>query len=907
MNTVSGSGTSHPSRKTSGNFHQLFEEQVKQLFGLASVGSVGALLGGVALVIALWNVVPNTRLITWFLCYSAALSLRYALVRAFHKASPTGTEIVWWNNRFHFLAATGGLFWGLTALFLFPENSLEHQFILAVIVAGISCAAAVVFSPTNCYVTMIMTETLPFSARFLYEGGKSGTVIGAVILLFAAVLIITGRRLHKANEDSLRLGYEKDQLVDSLWSQKVVAEDLNRSLNVEIAERIRSEESSRESERRYRTLVETARDVIWTINLEFRYTYVSPSVVDILGYTAEEIMAMNPLDTVTPETRDRLLAIFHREMELEKETPGQRSEALIEEIEQYHRDGSIRIVEIAVSFMRDADGRAIGILGISRDISERKQAAEDLERALATATRLRAEAEAANLAKSEFLANVSHELRTPLNAIIGFSELLIDKVFGELNGKQLRHLNHVLNSGHHLLQLINEILDLSKVESGKMELRPTKTHVRRLMENALLMVRETALEKRLTIALNVGNELSKTYLKLDQVKMKQIMFNLLSNAAKFTPAGGSIEIEAGIESQELKVSVRDTGIGIRSEDRERIFDSFQQVDSSYARLQPGTGLGLSLTRRLVELHGGSIWAESEGEGKGSTFTFVMPLVVETSDAQVLQEAPPSNDLPAGENATFDSKGFGIDRPRILVVEDDPATSEVIGHYLSEAGYAVVQAFDGYEAIKAASEEALLAITLDVIMPRRDGFDTLIELKRSPDTKDIPVVFVTIYDDRKLALALGAVDLITKPVDKERLLSILRRLEAEKARNGLTIMIVEDDPISLDHLSELLSSKGYGVIPALGGKQGLKIAATRRPDAIILDLLMPDMTGFEVAELLRGTPATSDTPIIVYTAKDLTEEDEARLRTQVQGIALKSSPDEELLKQLDMLNVANCSS
>lgn len=779
MKAVRGSGTPHGSRETRVTSHQLFEEQVKQLYALAGIGTAGALVGGMALVIALWNAVPHMWLVAWILCYAGVLSLRSVLIRAFRDSSPTGNEIIWWNNRFHILVAMGGLFWGATAVFLFPVNSLEHQFILAVIVAGVSYAATVVYSPTNCYVTMVLTITIPLSARFFYEGGPIGRVPGSVILLFALVLILAGRRLHKANKDSLILRFEKDRLLDSMWSQKVVAEDLNRSLKSEIAERIRVEDSLRESERRYRTLVETAQDIIWTISLDFRYTYVSPSVTDILGYTADEIMAMNPLDTVTPQTRKRVLDIYRREMELEAKAPGQRSEALIEEIEQYHKDGSIIIVEMTVTFLRDDEGKPVGILGISRDISERKQAAEQLERALATATRLRAEAEAANVAKSEFLANVSHELRTPLNAIIGFSEILLDKVFGELNDKQLRYINHVLNSGHHLLRLINDILDLSRVESGKMELLATGTHVRPLMENSLSMIRETALKNRLTTTLRIGKELERTCLRLDQVKLKQIMVNLLSNAVKFTPAGGSIEIDASLEAGALKVRVCDTGIGLNPGDRDRIFHSFHQVDSSYARLQPGTGLGLALTRRLVELHGGRIWVESEGEGRGSTFTFAIPAIVEKSGEQDVEDESISGVLSAGEQTPAKSNDFQNHRPRVLVVEDDPATSELIGNYLSDAGYVVVEAFDGSQALKEASRQPLLAITLDVIMPIRDGFDTLIELKRSVETRDIPVVLVTIYDDKKLALALGAADLITKPVDKEQLLSVLRRLEARK--------------------------------------------------------------------------------------------------------------------------------
>ena len=232
----------------------------------------------------------------------------------------------------------------------------------------------------------------------------------------------------------------------------------------------------------------------------------------------------------------------------------------------------------------------------------------------------------ADVAKSSFLAQMSHELRTPLNAIIGFSEILEDQTFGPLNERQLRYIGHVNASGRHLLELINQILDLSKVEAGKMELHVSRVNIPQLLESGFIMIMEKARKHRIEIALRIESELSKTQIQADELKLRQIVFNLLSNAAKFTPDGGRIELSAWKEGSELIVSVSDNGIGLKPKDLEHIFVAFEQLDSSYARRQQGTGLGLTLAQSLVELHGGRIWAESEGEGKGSKFTFAIPII-----------------------------------------------------------------------------------------------------------------------------------------------------------------------------------------------------------------------------------------------------------------------------------------
>jgi PAS domain S-box-containing protein len=404
-------------------------------------------------------------------------------------------------------------------------------------------------------------------------------------------------------------------------------------LNREIFERIRIEDALDESERRYRTLVETAKDIIWTVDLNLRFTYVSPAVRRMLGYTPEDTLAMEPLEIVAPDSRESMRQALAQELLLANEETGEVFSSRSVEIEYQHKDGSGRWMEVTLTWLRGPENTPLGLLGISRDMTHRKEADEILQKALATAAQLRDEAEAANHAKGDFLASMSHELRTPLNAIIGFSEILEDQTFGDLNKRQLRYVNHVLTSGRHLLLVINDILDLAKIESGKMDLQLSRVNVRRLLESSLVMIKEKAFKHHLRVSLHVDSELTDRDILADELKLKQIMFNLLSNAAKFTPDGGAITVDAAADSGNVNVKVSDTGIGVNAVDRERIFGTFEQVDSRYSRAQQGTGLGLSLSRRMAELHHGRIWAESDGEGKGSTFILLIPLVPAESAAQ----------------------------------------------------------------------------------------------------------------------------------------------------------------------------------------------------------------------------------------------------------------------------------
>ncbi len=406
------------------------------------------------------------------------------------------------------------------------------------------------------------------------------------------------------------------------------------------------------------------------------------------------------------------------------------------------------------------------ILATVRDITERKRQEQELQRALTIASQLQKEAEAASAAKSEFLANMSHELRTPLNAVIGFSEILEDQWAGKLNEKQLEYVKHIFSGGHHLLELINDILDLAKVEAGKMEMRVSRVNVGDLLEHCLTMIREKAIKHRFALESHLDEELMGAQIRADEVKLKQIAVNLLSNAAKFTPDGGTIRLEALKQGTELIVGVSDTGVGIKQEDHQRIFEAFEQVDSTYSRQQEGTGLGLALTRRLVELHGGRIWVESEGDGKGSTFTFAIPFV--EADASHT-EVSPSSAMEAGGmsglslNVALDD----ADRPRVLVVEDNPANMKLARNLLEAGGYLVQEAWTAEEGIRMALESSPDLILMDISLPGMDGLTATGILKHDPKTSEIPVVALTAHamrDDEQRTREAGCNAYLTKPVD-----------------------------------------------------------------------------------------------------------------------------------------------
>ncbi len=400
----------------------------------------------------------------------------------------------------------------------------------------------------------------------------------------------------------------------------------------------------------------------------------------------------------------------------------------------------------------------------TRTEQELKESHNSLKASLAEASVLRVQAEAASAAKSEFLANMSHELRSPLTAVIGFSDLLGDQLFGRLNEKQSGYVREISDAGHHLLRLINDILDLAKIEAGKIDIRLCTVDLSELLDHCRTMIREMAIKRGLNLNLKVSEDLKEKKIQADDVRLKQMVINLLSNAVKFTPAGGTIQLEAERRGEDIEISVSDTGIGLKTADRERIFHAFEQLDSSFSKQEQGTGLGLALVRTLVELHGGSVSVESDGEGMGSTFRLIFPYIKAEKDAEV-QLALESLGLPA--RARPDLSVEDKDRPKVLVVEDNESNMNLATNLLEAGGYNVLQAFSAEEAIKRAEPEKPSLILMDISLPGMDGLTATKMLKSNPATAHIPVVALTanaMKDYEVRAKDAGCDSCLLKPID-----------------------------------------------------------------------------------------------------------------------------------------------
>ncbi|HGJ63922.1 TPA: response regulator, partial [bacterium] len=470
------------------------------------------------------------------------------------------------------------------------------------------------------------------------------------------------------------------------------------------------------------------------------------------------------------------------------------------------------------------------------------------------------------------------ELRTPLNAIIGFAEILRDGICGELNEDQKSAVLDIHESGKHLLQMINDILDLSKVEAGKMEIQPEEFSFGTAINEIYSIVKDMVHKKGLDFHLSIADNLPNAF--ADQIKFKQIMYNLLSNAIKFTPQGW-IEVNLKYDDDNFIVSVSDTGIGIDRKDHEVIFDEFKQVDSSQSRQFEGTGLGLALTKRLVELHGGKIWVESEGLGKGSKFIFTIPRIYSEDTLHKPIISAESHELMKIKPSQNKEK-------IILIVEDNPHASQLLSIYLNEIGYGTEIVADGDEAIKKALELKPFAITLDIMLPKKDGWQIMQELKGYPETKDIPIIIISIVDDQGFGFSMGAIGYLVKPIDKDQLTSILNKLEIKtQQKNGNPVILIIDDNYEDIRLMEsILSNEGYIVLHSDNGNDGIKKAIDVKPDLIILDLIMPNVNGFDVVKALKEHFGTKNIPIIISSMKELDAEDRQRLNSKVLSIINK---------------------
>jgi DNA-binding response OmpR family regulator len=467
---------------------------------------------------------------------------------------------------------------------------------------------------------------------------------------------------------------------------------------------------------------------------------------------------------------------------------------------------------------------------------------------------------------------MSHELRTPLNAVIGFSEVLLEKMFGEINRKQEEYLGDILGSGRHLLALINDILDLAKIESGHMELDLGTFELPAVLNSTFTLIRERATRHSIHVSLDIDHRLGR--FTADERKLKQILLNLLSNAVKFTPDDGALSLKAVLQDDGVEISVSDTGIGIEPEFQQKIFDEFIQV-GDHLRKREGTGLGLALTKKFIELHGGRIWVQS-AKGQGSTFTFTLPVL---STPPEKRSAPTEVKPDAHPNANA---------PLVLVVEDDPAAAKLLSIYLMEAGFSVEVAADGDAGLEKAKTLRPSLITVDILIPKTDGWELLTRLKADQATASIPVVVVSIVDEPGRGFSLGAADYLLKPVDGEVLVRVIQRVVRNNARDqrGRSVLVIDDDPVILELMEAVLRPEGFEVLKAKDGRHGLQIARERNPDLVVLDLLMPEMNGFEVVDEMHGCSETASIPIVILTNKSLSREEKDRLNGRIIAIRQK---------------------
>ncbi|GMU66082.1 MAG: hypothetical protein AMXMBFR36_23560 [Acidobacteriota bacterium] len=528
-------------------------------------------------------------------------------------------------------------------------------------------------------------------------------------------------------------------------------------------------------------------------------------------------------------------------------------------------------------------------------LEELRRLAEELDRRTRELGEANRRIQEANRAKSQFLANMSHELRTPLNSIIGFSEILGDKLAGKVEPRFEKFLGNIHSSGRHLLGLINNILDLSKIEAGKMELVFEPVSVSDLVQGVASVMHGLTAQKGIRLEVTTDRDLPPMI--ADPPRVKQILYNLISNAVKFSEPGSPVRLKARaveadlspIADRSILFEVSDEGIGIRSEDQQLVFEEFRQLDGGTARNMGGTGLGLALVKRFAEMHGGRVAVDSE-PGSGSTFRVWLPLDATRHTGQRRAGEPLSFGFTVGEvrDAIGPAPAPG---PRVLIAEDDDEFARALGGDLAAAGYRTLRVRDGDEAIAVARSERPDAITLDLVLPGRDGWEVLRALKDDPTTAGIPVIIVSLIANHELGFALGAADYFVKPLDRERFLGRIAEI-APPADDGqaASVLIIDDDPQIHDFLAAELEDAGYRPLSAASGREGVALAATARPAVIVLDLIMEGMDGFQAAAELQRLEETRSIPLLVFTSKELTAGDRERLAGAMSDFLSKAPED-----------------
>jgi PAS domain S-box-containing protein len=602
----------------------------------------------------------------------------------------------------------------------------------------------------------------------------------------------------------------------------------------------RSEAELSNSEERFRSLIEATSEIIWTTGPAGDFGANNPPWQAFTAQTPDQYAGKGWLEAVHPEdrafTEERWQWAVQHNLTLRLEHRLSRA------------DGEYRTMSARAVPVFDAKGQRREWVGIHVDVTERRRA---------------------NVAKSQFLANMSHELRTPLNAVIGYSEMLREEAEEMGVGETMApDLERIRGAGKHLLSLINDVLDLSKIEAGKMEVYVEDVDLPEILAEVVGTVAPLAEERGNRIETHFDPQLGtiRTYV----TKLRQSLLNLLSNASKFTE-NGEVRLSARRTVRDgrnwLEFEVKDSGIGMNEEQLAKLFQAFTQADASTTRKYGGTGLGLAITRRFARILGGDVTVESV-EGKGSTFRLTIP-------AETAASTP-------GEAIT------ATEGPLILVVDDDPVARDLMSRVLVKEGYRVALAEDGDRGIELAIQLRPAAITLDVLMPKVDGWSVLGTLKSDERTENIPVLMLTMGDEKNLAYSLGASEFLNKPITREKLIHALDRVRCKKPI--CNVLLVEDDPDARMITRGSLLKERWNVVEAQDGREGLKRLNEETPDVVLLDLNMPNMDGFEFAEAMRSDPRWQDIPIVVLTARTLTPEDRQRLNGNVQRVLSKGGLD-----------------
>jgi PAS domain S-box-containing protein len=608
--------------------------------------------------------------------------------------------------------------------------------------------------------------------------------------------------------------------------------------------------AARRQRQYFEELVRNNPVAIVTLDPDHNVMSCNPAFEQLYGYTESEIVGRNLDDLITTEAA-RSQAVAYTEQAGDRAVHGMG--------QRRRKDGTLVDVEVlAVPVV--VDGKRVGMMGLYHDVTELLEA--------------RHAAETASEAKSQFLASMSHELRTPLNAILGYSEMLQEDAGDAGQEDFVRDLEKIHSAGRHLLTLINDVLDLSKIEAGKMELHLETFEVRPALDSVATTVAPLVEQNANVLRLDLAEDLGA--MRADGTRVRQVLLNLLSNASKFTERGTvtlRAERQALPGGDQLVFAVTDTGIGMTPEQLGRLFQAFAQAEASTASKYGGTGLGLAISRKFCEMMGGEITVESIPE-KGTTFTVRLP-----ADAGQGQEPA----VPAG-TVTGEP-----DAATVLVIDDDPAVRQLVGRMLGKEGFRVLEAANGELGLALARSEIPDVITLDVLMPGMDGWAVLTALKGEPALAAIPVVMLTITDERKLGFSLGASEYLTKPIDRAQLSAVLARYHRP---SGAGVLIVEDDAATRAVLRRSLEKEGWTVTEADNGRVGLERLTGTPPALVLLDLMMPEMDGFEFLDELRSRNSTDSPPVVVITAKDLTDADRRRLNGGVRGVVQKRSQNIE---------------